>query len=132
MGVLCHPGTFLAHIQLVVNQHPQILFLHAVFQPRCPEPTALPEAVVTKAQGPALGLGYAIELNPRLLKYPFPFQPRAGAAAAGQRRCGSTQNVAKGKAARAARTAGGQEGCRPAQRAAGTTQSTAGAAQRTP
>ncbi|KAK4811651.1 hypothetical protein QYF61_022744 [Mycteria americana] len=36
--LLGHLGTLLAHIQLVVDQHPQVLFCRAAFQPLFPMP----------------------------------------------------------------------------------------------
>ncbi|KAK4831254.1 hypothetical protein QYF61_016486 [Mycteria americana] len=41
IGFLGHLGTLLAHIQLAVNQHPQVLFCQAAFQPLFPKPVAL-------------------------------------------------------------------------------------------
>ncbi|KAK4824163.1 hypothetical protein QYF61_011290, partial [Mycteria americana] len=37
-GFLGHLGTLLAHIQAAVNQHPQVLFCRAAFQPLFPKP----------------------------------------------------------------------------------------------
>ncbi|KAK4830127.1 LOW QUALITY PROTEIN: hypothetical protein QYF61_008554 [Mycteria americana] len=47
IGLLGHLGTLLAHIQPAVNQHPQVLFLQAAFQPLFPKPVALHGVVVT-------------------------------------------------------------------------------------
>ncbi|KAK4812304.1 LOW QUALITY PROTEIN: hypothetical protein QYF61_014090, partial [Mycteria americana] len=41
IGFLGHLGTLLAHIQPAVNQHPQVLFCLAAFQPLFPKPVAL-------------------------------------------------------------------------------------------
>ncbi|KAK4817943.1 hypothetical protein QYF61_003373 [Mycteria americana] len=56
IGFLGHLGTLLAHIQPAVNQHPQVLFCQAAFQPLFPKPVALHGVVVTQVQDPALGL----------------------------------------------------------------------------
>ncbi|KAK4824611.1 hypothetical protein QYF61_016880, partial [Mycteria americana] len=41
IGLLGHLGTLLAHIQTAVNQHPQVLFCQAAFQPLFPKLVAL-------------------------------------------------------------------------------------------
>ena len=46
----------MVHVQLSINQHPQVCFLHTAFQPLCPKPVALPGVVVAKVQDPAVGL----------------------------------------------------------------------------
>jgi len=46
----------LAHVQLAVDQHPQVLFLWAASQPPLPKPVALHGVVVTQVQDQALGL----------------------------------------------------------------------------
>ncbi|KAK4826959.1 hypothetical protein QYF61_012808 [Mycteria americana] len=56
VGLLGHLGTLLAHIQLAVDQHPQVLFHRAAFQPLFPKPVALRGVFVTQVQDPALGL----------------------------------------------------------------------------
>jgi len=56
VGLLGHVGTLLAHVQLAVNQYPQVLFHQAAFQPLFPKPVGLHGVVVTKVQDPALGL----------------------------------------------------------------------------
>ena len=43
--VFGHLGTLLAHVQLSVDQYPQVRFLYTVFQPLCPKPVALPECL---------------------------------------------------------------------------------------
>lgn len=50
------PGHTLTHDQLDVNQHPQVLFHQAAFQPLCPQLAALHGLVVAKVQDPALSL----------------------------------------------------------------------------
>ncbi|KAK4830604.1 LOW QUALITY PROTEIN: hypothetical protein QYF61_012030 [Mycteria americana] len=49
---LGHPGTLLAHIQMAVNQHPQVPFRQAAFQPLFLKPVALHGIVVTQGQDP--------------------------------------------------------------------------------
>ncbi|KAK4832812.1 hypothetical protein QYF61_025680 [Mycteria americana] len=56
IGFLGHLGTLLAHIQPAVDQHPQVLFHQAAFQPLFPKPVALHGVVVTQVQDLALGL----------------------------------------------------------------------------
>ncbi|KAK4823633.1 LOW QUALITY PROTEIN: hypothetical protein QYF61_004366 [Mycteria americana] len=56
IGLLGHLGTLLAHIQLAIDQHPQVLFHWATFQPLFPKPVALHGVVVTQVQDPALSL----------------------------------------------------------------------------
>ncbi|KAK4824382.1 hypothetical protein QYF61_014042 [Mycteria americana] len=56
IGFLGHLGTLLAHIQLAVNQHSQVLFCRAAFQPLFPKPVALHGVAVDQVQDLALGL----------------------------------------------------------------------------
>ncbi|KAK4830661.1 LOW QUALITY PROTEIN: hypothetical protein QYF61_012541, partial [Mycteria americana] len=56
IGFLGHLGTLLAHIQAAVNQHPQVLFCVAAFQPLFPKPVALHGVAVAQVQDLALGL----------------------------------------------------------------------------
>ncbi|KAK4819760.1 hypothetical protein QYF61_010895 [Mycteria americana] len=56
IGLLGHLGTLLAHIQPAVNQHPQVLFHQAAFQPLFPKPVALHGVAVAQVQDPALSL----------------------------------------------------------------------------
>ncbi|KAK4812373.1 hypothetical protein QYF61_018823 [Mycteria americana] len=56
IGFLGHLGTLLAHIQAAVNQHPQVLFCLAAFQPLFPKPVALHGVAVAQGQDLALGL----------------------------------------------------------------------------
>ncbi|GAB0207267.1 hypothetical protein GRJ2_003192300 [Grus japonensis] len=65
---LGHLGTLLAHIQLVVNQHPQVLFCRAAFQPLFPKPVVCHGVVVTQVQDLALSLvePHTIGLGPSI------------------------------------------------------------------
>ncbi|KAK4809986.1 hypothetical protein QYF61_004438 [Mycteria americana] len=56
VDLLGHLSTLLAHVQPAVNQHPQVLFCWAAFQPLFPKPVALHGVVVTQVQDLALGL----------------------------------------------------------------------------
>jgi len=56
VGLLGHLGTLLAHVQLVVDQHPKVLLRWAAFLPLLPKPAALHGVVVTKVQDLALRL----------------------------------------------------------------------------
>jgi len=56
IGLLGHLGTLLAHGQLAVDQHTQVLFRWATFQPLFPKPVALHGVVVTQVQDLAFGL----------------------------------------------------------------------------
>ncbi|KAK4817435.1 hypothetical protein QYF61_014511 [Mycteria americana] len=56
IGLLGHLGMLLAHIQPAVNQHSQVLFLWAAFQPLFPKPVALHGVAVTQVQHLTLGL----------------------------------------------------------------------------
>ncbi|KAK4828751.1 hypothetical protein QYF61_000742 [Mycteria americana] len=55
IGLLGHPGTLPAHIQVAVDQHPQVLFCWAAFQPLFPKPAAL-HGLVSQVQDLTLGL----------------------------------------------------------------------------
>ncbi|KAK4822886.1 hypothetical protein QYF61_021105 [Mycteria americana] len=61
IGLLGHLGTLLAHIQVAVNQHPQVLFCQAAFQPLFPKPVALHGVAVAQVQDPTIGLGPSIQ-----------------------------------------------------------------------
>ncbi|KAK4823028.1 hypothetical protein QYF61_024830 [Mycteria americana] len=76
VGFLGHLGTLLAHIQLAVNQHPQVLFCQAAFQPLFPKPVALHGVAVTQVQDLALGLvePHTIELGPSIQPVQVPLQ----------------------------------------------------------
>ncbi|KAK4817942.1 hypothetical protein QYF61_002786 [Mycteria americana] len=67
IGFLGHLGTLLAHIQAVVNQHPQVLLCWAAFQPLFPKPVALHGVAVAQVQDLALGLvkPHTIDLGKR-------------------------------------------------------------------
>jgi len=56
VGLLCHLGTLLAHVQLAVKQHPKVLFRWAAFQPLLPKPVVLHGVIVTQVQDLAFGL----------------------------------------------------------------------------
>ncbi|KAK4813337.1 hypothetical protein QYF61_026500 [Mycteria americana] len=62
IGLLGHLGTLLVHIQLAVDQHFQVLFRQAAFQPLFPKTVALHRVVVTQVQDPALSLVDLIQL----------------------------------------------------------------------
>ncbi|KAK4823331.1 hypothetical protein QYF61_000933 [Mycteria americana] len=76
IGFLGHLGTLLAHIQVAVNQHPQVLFHQAAFQPLFPKPVALHGAAVTQVQDLALGLvkPHTIDLGPSIQPVQVPLQ----------------------------------------------------------
>ncbi|KAK4816524.1 hypothetical protein QYF61_017624 [Mycteria americana] len=76
IGLLGHLGTLLPHVQLAVDQHPQVLFHRAAFQPLFPKPVALHGVVVTHVQDPALGLGepHTNGLGPLIQPVPIPLQ----------------------------------------------------------
>ncbi|KAK4820022.1 hypothetical protein QYF61_017695 [Mycteria americana] len=75
-GLLGHLGTLLAHIQAAVDQHPQVLFLRAAFQPLFPKPVALRGVAVAQVQDPALGLvkPHTIYLIPSIQPVQVPLQ----------------------------------------------------------
>ncbi|KAK4828042.1 hypothetical protein QYF61_023080, partial [Mycteria americana] len=56
IGFLGRLGTLLAHIQLPIDQHPQVLFSWAACQPLFPKPVALHGVVLAQVQDLALGL----------------------------------------------------------------------------
>ncbi|KAK4818798.1 hypothetical protein QYF61_019519 [Mycteria americana] len=76
IGFLGHLGTLLAHSQVAINQHPQVLFCRAAFQPLFPKPVALHGVVVTQVQDPALGLvePHTIGLCPWIQPVQIPLQ----------------------------------------------------------
>ncbi|KAK4832495.1 hypothetical protein QYF61_023542 [Mycteria americana] len=76
IGVLGHLGTLLAHIQVAVNQHPQVLFCLAAFQPLFPKPVALHGVAVAQVQDLALGLvkPHTIGLGPLIQPVQVPLQ----------------------------------------------------------
>ncbi|KAK4816020.1 hypothetical protein QYF61_011010 [Mycteria americana] len=75
-GFLGHLGTPLAHIQLAVNQHPQVLLCQAAFQPLFPKPVALHGVAVAQVQDLALGLvePHTIDLGPSIQPVQVPLQ----------------------------------------------------------
>ncbi|KAK4806232.1 hypothetical protein QYF61_013376 [Mycteria americana] len=76
IGLLGHLGTLLAHIQVAVNQHPQVLLCLAAFQPLFPKPVALHGIVVAQMQDLALGLvePHTIGLGPSIQPVQVPLQ----------------------------------------------------------
>ncbi|PKU46365.1 integral membrane protein dgcr2 idd [Limosa lapponica baueri] len=76
VGLLGHLGTLLAHIQVAVDQHPQILFHQASLQPLFPKPVALHGVLVTQVQDPALGRvePHTIGLGPSVQSVQIPLQ----------------------------------------------------------
>ncbi|KAK4817646.1 hypothetical protein QYF61_023236 [Mycteria americana] len=76
IGFLGHLGTMLAHIQPAVNQHPQVLFCLAAFQPLFPKPVALHGVAVAQVQDLALGLvePHTIDLSPSIQPVQVPLQ----------------------------------------------------------
>ncbi|KAK4824441.1 hypothetical protein QYF61_015756 [Mycteria americana] len=76
IGFLGHLGTLLAHIQAAVNQHPQVLFCWAAFQPLFPKPVALHGVAVAQVQDLALGLvkPHTIGLGPSIQPVQVPLQ----------------------------------------------------------
>ncbi|KAK4810518.1 hypothetical protein QYF61_004481 [Mycteria americana] len=76
IGFLGHLGTLLAHIQLAVNQHPQVLFCWAAFQPLFPKPVALHGVAVAQVRDPALSLvePHTIGLGPSIQPVQVPLQ----------------------------------------------------------
>ncbi|KAK4827577.1 hypothetical protein QYF61_019479 [Mycteria americana] len=76
IGFLGHLGTLLAHIQLAVNQHPQVLLCQAAFQPLFPKPVALHGVAVAQVQDLALGLlkPHTIGLSPSIQPVQVPLQ----------------------------------------------------------
>ncbi|KAK4818808.1 hypothetical protein QYF61_019737 [Mycteria americana] len=76
IGFLGRLGTLLAHIQAAVNQHPQVLFCQAAFQPLFPKPVALHGVAVAQVQDLALGLvkPHTIDLSPSIQPVQVPLQ----------------------------------------------------------
>ncbi|GAB0179134.1 hypothetical protein GRJ2_000378700 [Grus japonensis] len=74
VGRLGHLGTLLAHIQLAVNQHPQVLFGQAAFQPLFPKSVALSGVVVTQVQDPVLSLVKPHKIDPSIQPIQIPLQ----------------------------------------------------------
>ncbi|KAK4816832.1 LOW QUALITY PROTEIN: hypothetical protein QYF61_023896 [Mycteria americana] len=76
IGFLGHLATLLAHIQAAVNQHPQVLFCLAAFQPLFPKPVALHGVAVAQVQDLALGLvePHTIDLGPSIQPVQVPLQ----------------------------------------------------------
>ncbi|KAK4823957.1 hypothetical protein QYF61_008343 [Mycteria americana] len=76
IGFLGHLGTLLAHIQVAVNQHPQVLLCQAAFQPLFPKPVALHGVAVAQVQDLAFGLvePHTIDLGPPIQPVQVPLQ----------------------------------------------------------
>ncbi|KAK4819236.1 hypothetical protein QYF61_027190 [Mycteria americana] len=76
VGFLGHLGTLPAHVQPAVNQHPQVLFHWAAFQPLFPKPVVLHGVVVTQVQDPTLGLvePHTIDVSPSIQPVQIPLQ----------------------------------------------------------
>ncbi|KAK4832950.1 hypothetical protein QYF61_026606 [Mycteria americana] len=76
IALLGHLGTLLAHIQLVVGQHPQVLIHQAAFQPLFPRTVALHGVAVAQVQDLALGLvePHTIGLGPLIQPVQVPLQ----------------------------------------------------------
>ncbi|KAK4821882.1 hypothetical protein QYF61_004398 [Mycteria americana] len=76
IGFLGHLGTLPAHIQLAVDQHPQVLLCLAAFQPLFPKPVALHGVAVAQVQDLALGLvkPHTIDLGPSIQPVQVPLQ----------------------------------------------------------
>jgi len=76
VGPLGHLGTLLAHVQPAVNQHPQVFFCWAAFQPLTPKPVVLHGVVVTQVQDPAFGLAkpHTVDLGPSIQPVQIPLQ----------------------------------------------------------
>ncbi|KAK4832110.1 hypothetical protein QYF61_020737 [Mycteria americana] len=76
IGFLGRLGTLLTHIQAAVNQHSQVLFCRAAFQPLFPKPVALHGVAVTQVQDPALSLveSHTIGLSPSIQPVQVPLQ----------------------------------------------------------
>ncbi|KAK4826468.1 LOW QUALITY PROTEIN: hypothetical protein QYF61_009195 [Mycteria americana] len=70
IGFLGHLGTLPAHVQPDVNQHPQVLFCLAAFQPLFPKPVALHGVAVAQVQDLALGLVEPHTIGPSPLIQP--------------------------------------------------------------
>ncbi|KAK4813151.1 LOW QUALITY PROTEIN: hypothetical protein QYF61_013116 [Mycteria americana] len=76
VGLLGPLGTLLAHVQPAVNQHPQVLFCLAAFQPLFPKPVALHGVAVAQVQDLALGLvkPHTTDLGPSIQPVQVPLQ----------------------------------------------------------
>ncbi|KAK4828479.1 LOW QUALITY PROTEIN: hypothetical protein QYF61_026704 [Mycteria americana] len=76
IGLLGHLGTLLAHIQPAIDQHSQVLFHEAAFQPLFPKPVALHGVVVAQVQDLALSLvkPHTIGLGPSIQPVQVPLQ----------------------------------------------------------
>ncbi|TRZ07060.1 hypothetical protein HGM15179_020047 [Zosterops borbonicus] len=70
IGPLGYLRTLPAHVQLAIDQYPQVPFCLANVQPLCPQPAVLQGVVVAKVQNLALGLvklnvfGFGLSIQP--------------------------------------------------------------------
>ncbi|KAK4815625.1 LOW QUALITY PROTEIN: hypothetical protein QYF61_004840 [Mycteria americana] len=76
IGFLGRLGTLLVHVQLAVNQHPQVLLCCAAFQPLFPKPVELHGDAVAQVQDLALGLvkPHTVDLGPSIQPVQVPLQ----------------------------------------------------------
>ncbi|KAK4825891.1 hypothetical protein QYF61_003247 [Mycteria americana] len=76
IGLLGHRGTLLAHIQPAIDQHSQVLFCLAAFQPLFPKPVAMHGVMVTQVQDLTLSLvePHTIDLGPSIQPVQVPLQ----------------------------------------------------------
>ncbi|TRZ11806.1 hypothetical protein HGM15179_015300 [Zosterops borbonicus] len=75
IGLLGYLGTLLAHVQLAVDQHPQVLLCQAISQTFCPQPVVLHEVVATHMQNPSLLVDpHTIGLFPLIQPVQIPLQ----------------------------------------------------------
>ncbi|KAK4830184.1 hypothetical protein QYF61_008975 [Mycteria americana] len=76
IGLLGHLGTLLAHTQPAVNQHSQVLFHWAAFQPLFPKPVVLHGVAVTQVQDLTLSLvePHTTGLGPSIQPVQVPLQ----------------------------------------------------------
>ncbi|KAK4830008.1 hypothetical protein QYF61_008178 [Mycteria americana] len=76
VGFLGHLVTLPVHVQLAVDQHSQVLFCQAAFQPLFSKPVALHGVVVAQVQDLALGVvkPHTIDLGPSIQPVQVPLQ----------------------------------------------------------
>ncbi|KAJ7405825.1 hypothetical protein BTVI_67559 [Pitangus sulphuratus] len=76
IGLLGHLVTLLAHVQMAVDQHPQVLFHWDSLQTLFPQPVALHGVIVTKGQDPAPDRieSHTVCLGPSILPVQIPLQ----------------------------------------------------------
>ncbi|KAK4818862.1 hypothetical protein QYF61_020081 [Mycteria americana] len=94
IGLLGQLDTLPDHIQLSINQHSQVIFRQAAFQPLFPRPVTLHELVVMQVQDTALSLvePHTIGLSPSIqpVQIPLlePFYPQIPEVGMGKKRRG--------------------------------------------